>query len=103
MSTHPACIRGARGRRVVRIPLLRSKGVIASSPIQAKNILVEFARIQKRFSVSNFARMIRCEAMMVRPRSLAAIESDVLGNSATRHEKAWNVLENSNGEQLRES
>jgi hypothetical protein len=88
---------------VVRIPLLRSKGVIASSPIPAKNILVEFTRIQKRFSVSNFARMIRCEAMMVRPRSLAAIESGVLENSATRHEKAWNVLENSNGEQLRES
>jgi hypothetical protein len=47
--------------------------------------------------------MIRCEAMMVRPRSLAAIESGVLENSATRHEKAWNILENSNGEQLRES
>jgi hypothetical protein len=40
-----------------------------------------------RFSVSKFARTIRCEAMMVRPRSLAAIESGVLGNSATRHEK----------------
>jgi hypothetical protein len=42
--------------------------------------------------------MIRCEAMMVRPRSLAVIEPGVLENSVTRHEKAWNVLENSNGE-----
>ena len=37
--------------------------------------------------MSNFARMIRREAMVVRPYGLAAIEPGVLGNSATSREK----------------
>jgi hypothetical protein len=41
---------------------------------------VELPRIYKRFPVSNFARMIRCDAMVLRLGGLAAIERSVPGS-----------------------
>jgi hypothetical protein len=86
MSTHPACVRGARSDQSREFVFFDPRGIIASSQFQQKTFSRNSLVSRKRFSVSNFAPMIRCQPMVLRPRSLTAIETGVLGNSATRHE-----------------